>query len=371
MLRKVLQWFGLLCLLALVGGSLAALLVVKDRIRVEVALDRPANGPDPLALVRDDVATLQRDLAELRSGLAAGFEQLGKALDERAEERHAALLALKPELAAAQQTLARQAAALEGVAARAAALEVQIAALAARPTEITPAPAPAPAPVQQPAAPPAAPPGPTPQPNDPPPATPPAPKKPNFLSFSVPQTKFQFTEPQDYVLVPELCRVGFDAKSTLHDFTGVTTRVSGRFRADFDDPRGAWTGEVACEAKSLATGVEGRDTNLREYLDTEHQPQIRFELAGFEPGTLDVEAQKVGGTVVGRMTIRGKTHDVRMPVQVSVDASRRVVVEGQMPLKLSDYGVEVPSQLGGAITMEDEVKVWIALRARMQQGGTK
>ena len=39
--------------------------------------------------------------------------------------------------------------------------------------------------------------------------------------------------------------------------------------------------------------------------------------------------------------------------------------------KLSDYEVQVPSQLGGTITMQDEVKVWIALRARIQLGASK
>ena len=46
-----------------------------------------------------------------------------------------------------------------------------------------------------------------------------------------------------------------------------------------------------------------------------------------------------------------------------VDEARRVVVEGEAPLRLTDYGVPVPSKLG-LIGMEDEVKIWIALRAR-------
>jgi hypothetical protein len=46
-----------------------------------------------------------------------------------------------------------------------------------------------------------------------------------------------------------------------------------------------------------------------------------------------------------------------------VDDSKRVIVEGEMPLKLSDYGVPVPSQLG-LINMQDEVKIWVALQAR-------
>lgn len=71
------------------------------------------------------------------------------------------------------------------------------------------------------------------------------------------------------------------------------------------------------------------------------------------------------------MTIRGQNRDVAMPVRFALDPQQRLVVEGQMPLKLSDYGVAVPSQLGGAITMQDQVTVWIALRARPQAKGGK
>jgi hypothetical protein len=52
-----------------------------------------------------------------------------------------------------------------------------------------------------------------------------------------------------------------------------------------------------------------------------------------------------------------------MPVRLAVDASRRLVIEGEMALRLTDHGIEVPSKLG-LISMQDEVKVWIALRAR-------
>jgi polyisoprenoid-binding protein YceI len=70
------------------------------------------------------------------------------------------------------------------------------------------------------------------------------------------------------------------------------------------------------------------------------------------------------------MTIRGQSRPFAMPVAVEVDAQKRVVVTGQAPLKLSDYGVPVPSQLG-LINMQDEVVVWIALRARAAAGGKK
>ena len=385
--RKLLQWLGVLLVLGLLGASVGGLMVLKDRIRLVVQLDAAAQGPDPLALLRDDLQVLQRELAELRTALGGNFERLGGALEERAEARHAEVLTIGQNLAAVLSATTGQAAVLAGLGTQLTAVERRLAGLGdtlalvaaqlpAGVGMVAPAQGGEAAAKDQPVAPPPSaapvePAVPVPTPAVTPPIATPAKKK--FLSFSVPETKFQFTEAQDYVLAADLCRVGFDAKSTLHDFTGVSTKVAGQFRADFDDPAGAWTGAVTCDVKGLATGVEGRDTGMFEHLDAEHHPQLRFTIAHFAPTRVDAAAMTAEGTVHGQMTIRGKTRDVQMPVKVSVDPGKRVVVEGQMPLKLSDYEIPVPSQLGGAIAMQDEVSVWIALRARPQAstGGAK
>lgn len=394
MASKLLQWIGVAAVLGLLAAAIGGLLLVKDRLTVVVQAGAAPTGPDPLALLRDDVQTLQREFGELRTQLGGNFERLGAALEERAVARHAELLEVARE--GKQRQAADLGATNPGVAEQLVRMQAQLDAiervlLAARNRpldggavdDVPGAPAVAEPVVgkdpgqaaQNPAA-------------QTPAAEPPVSEKPaaaapraaetapparsgSFLSFSVPETKFQFDQPQTYVLVSDLCRVGFDAKSTLHDFTGVTGKVAGRFTADFDDPAGAWSGEVTCDAGTLSTGVDGRDSNMWEYLDAAHHAQIRFELGRFEATKVDVAARTAVGTLHGKMTIRGKTHDVSMPITVATDSSLRVQIEGQMPLKLSDYEVPVPSQLGGTITMEDEVKVWIALRARVQVGAVK
>ena len=123
---------------------------------------------------------------------------------------------------------------------------------------------------------------------------------------------------------------------------------------------------------SRVHGVDGRDSNMWEYLDTKTHAAIEFTIRKFVPaaGGVDVTKQTAKGEIAGTMTIRGKTREVRMPVTLEVDAQKRLIVKGEMPLKLSDYEVPVPSQLG-VINMQDEVKVWVALRARVTAGGRK
>jgi polyisoprenoid-binding protein YceI len=384
-LAVVLQWCGALGLCGAVALTVGGFAVLKDRVRIVVQDDQKPTGPDPVALLRDEVASLQRALDELRAVQATQAEQLGQALDERAAARHAEVL---QKVQAAQASGAQAAAAEERQAANQRQIVQQIAALRnevlalhtalpdAAPSAAmtnpalppTPEPVVAPQPTNQtPAVQPATEPAANPQPT----TEPPAPPTRAFLSFRLPETKAQFTDPQDYTLVPDLCRVGFDAKSTLHDFTGVTTQVTGAFHADFRSTPDAWTGSVQAAAAQLATGVDGRDEGLRERLATTQHPQITFAITGFTAEAVDAAQRTARGTVRGTMTIRGQARDVAMPVRFALDPQQRLVVEGQMPLKLSDYGVPVPSQLGGAITMQDQVTVWIALRARPQAKGGK
>jgi polyisoprenoid-binding protein YceI len=197
-----------------------------------------------------------------------------------------------------------------------------------------------------------------------PPAASTAPTK-GFLTFDLPSRGLSFSGPQHYRILPSLSRVGFDAKSTLHDFTGVTSKLQGDLFADLAATTPVWRGRVSCDAATLNTGVEGRDEGLRDHLATARHPRIEFELKEFvaAPGGVDVDKRRVKGVVSGQMTIRGKTRPLSMPVEISVDESQRLVIAGQTTLALTDYGVPVPSQLG-LISMQDQVKVWISLRAR-------
>ena len=373
MTRTVLAVVGGLAVIGLLAAAGFGLALVKDRITLVVQAEADANAPSPTALLRDDVAALRSQVEALQQALATNFEQLGTALDENSRQRHeelrAALGAVSADSQRARQDGSVLAKALAELRAAVDSLQVRAVpeqpAVANVPTEVPVAAAegaPPVAPTEE-----VADPAPTPAPEAP--AA--QPKRTGFLSFSLPTSTFRFGDAQDFALVPELSRVGFDAKSTLHDFTGVTTKVWGDFRADLDDPAGAWTGRVACKAATLVTGIDGRDENLREHLATAEHPDIVFTIVRFEPARIEADKEQVAGVVHGQMTIRGVTKDVQMPIEVKVDASKRLVIEGQMPLLLSDYKVPVPSQLGGAITMQDEVKVWIALRARARVGGTK
>jgi polyisoprenoid-binding protein YceI len=357
---KLLRAIGLIAILACFGGSIAALAVVKDRVHVTVQSEADAlqRGPDPIDLARADIAELKGDLTALGDGLG---EQLGKlhgalsdAADERARgvqteldlvrrqvaELQAQVEALRRESAGARDQLALAAllaAPVPEPTASGAAPDVAAASAALEPP--TPAAAPEAASAQ------------------------PVQEKRGFLSFKLPSHAFSFEGRQRWAIVPSLSRAGFDAKSTLHDFSGVTQQIEGDLVADLAQPEQGCSGEVRVQSKTLDTGLADRDAEMRKHLDVDAYPTLRFRLSSFTPRAVDKGALTVVGTAQGTLSIHGVERPVAMPVRISVDASKRLAIEGETRIVMSQFGVDPPSKLG-MIKVEDEVKIWIALRAR-------
>ena len=375
MASKLLQGVGVLALIALVGGSFAALAVVQSRLHITVEDEEDAaqRGPDPIALLTADVAATRDDVRTLGEGVGTQMQALHDALEGAADAREARLAAevaqLRRELAALQMRLDQNAAELassrtkvnEALTKLGRGLQDLAAAVAedaAQPVavELVELPPPAVAPVET--APVAA----APLEPAPAPEAEPAPKK-GFLSFKLPSQGFAFDQRQRFAIVPSLSRIGFDAKSTLHDFSGVTTAIEGELTANLAKPGEGCGGAVRAKTASLDTGLADRDEAMREILEPAKFPELRFDWSAFQATSVDAAAQKLSGVAVGRLTIHGVAREIAMPVTVAVDASKRLAIDGQTRVKMSDFGVRPPSKLG-LISVEDEATLWIALRAR-------
>lgn len=359
---RLVRWAPTLAGLALVGVGFGALGVAQSQVEITVRPpEAPAEGPDPLALLRDDVATLQADLSALSKGLGTNLEQLARGLDRASAERDDEQARQLTKLQQRLRTLERaENARAQRLAQQLAALRAELAQRGAAPvaSEETPlAQAPAPEPSPEPASEPELEAASEPEPE-------PAPKqKRGLFSFKLAGGGPDFAQRQRYQVIASLSRVGFDAKSTLHDFSGVTSKVRGWLTTRLTGDDAHARGHVEAEVAGLKTGVEGRDEEMLKRLDAKTHPKIVFELSRLEAKQSDAKARTYSGLAHGAFQIHGKRKEVRVPVQIEVDRSRRLVAKGEVGLKLTDFGIEPPS-VAGAINMENEIKVWLSLRLR-------
>jgi polyisoprenoid-binding protein YceI len=360
------RWTSGIGWMALAGFAAGGLLALSRFGRLlETRADQAAVVEADLSLLAEDVRALRGDIEGLAQSIAQGLEELHDALSAAADERErgtrADINVLRAELEASAERGRELAAALSGLEARpqveplggsdepATGAEQAAGGARAAPSASVADQEPGPA-----------------EPEPPEQATAPAPRATrSFLSFELPSESLRVDERQRFEIAAGLSRVGFDAKSTLHDFSGVSEDVRGELTVCLARPSDGPSGSVAILARSLDTRNPDRDAEMRALLDVEREPAIEFRIERFssDAGGIELVGQSLAGTVHGEMTIKGCTRPFQMPVRLALDESRRLVVEGEAPLALSAFGVEAPSKLG-VISMQDEVRIWIALRAR-------
>jgi polyisoprenoid-binding protein YceI len=152
--------------------------------------------------------------------------------------------------------------------------------------------------------------------------------------------------------------LSFTGHSTLGDFVGTTTAVSGGVtgNAELANARG-W---VEAPITTLSTGNGLRDRDLRAAMDVAKYPTMRFELAGVTVGS-PAASDTVTGALRGALTIHGVTRDVTIPATL-IAAADTIDVSGKFPVDLADYKVDGLTRLFGALRVRRNIEVRFHVR---------
>lgn len=144
----------------------------------------------------------------------------------------------------------------------------------------------------------------------------------------------------------------FHATSRLVNADGRFHRFGGNVSVDPGDPTTARV-SVTVEAASIDTANAKRDNHLRssDFFWAERYPTIVFE-------SVSADRDAGGVAVLGRLTIRGVTRDIRVPATVEVSPDG-FVARGQFDLKRSDYDMTYQSRLN---PVGDVVRVTFVFR---------
>ena len=150
-----------------------------------------------------------------------------------------------------------------------------------------------------------------------------------------------------YALVPAQSRVWFDASATMGRFQGVAQQVSGW--ADVTDTvaYGGTRGQIDVGAGSFRTGVALRNQHLRNEMEVERHPFVRFILEGSTPG-------EAGALVLrGRLVVKDRSTSVTIRARAA-RANGDVVLDGELPTKFTELGMRPPTRMGGLTRVRDD-----------------
>ena len=153
--------------------------------------------------------------------------------------------------------------------------------------------------------------------------------------------------------------LSFTGHSTVGDFVGTTTAVSGGVtgNAELANARG-W---VEAPITTLSTGNRLRDRDLRATMDVANYPTMRFELAGVTVESPSARSDTVTGALRGALTIRGVTRNVAIPATL-IAAGDTIDVSGAFPVDLGDYQVGGLTRLFGTLRVQHKIDVRFRVR---------
>jgi polyisoprenoid-binding protein YceI len=153
-------------------------------------------------------------------------------------------------------------------------------------------------------------------------------------------------------------RAVFYATSTITDFQGVTTVLRGRTEAapSLRAARGSFEFDVA----TLATGNTTRDRHMREALEADSLPVLRFRVDSVSVRA--VRADTAETVLQGALTVHGVTRAVPIPARIE-HRGDTLRVQAYTTLRLGDYGIRKNlSRALGAVKVGQEVTISVEAR---------
>ena len=159
--------------------------------------------------------------------------------------------------------------------------------------------------------------------------------------------------------------VKINGTSTVHEWEMSGSQIDGKIEMPADLTTNAtvegWknaatpTVTVSIPVKSIKSEHSKMDSIMADALKADKFPAIKYELlkiALVKPGT---STFVVGSH--GKLTIAGVTKEVDMNVTATRGTDNRLAISGELPIKMTDYGIKPPTAMLGTIKAGDAVKV--------------
>lgn len=147
--------------------------------------------------------------------------------------------------------------------------------------------------------------------------------------------------------------------SNIHDWTMQTTAISGEAQVALagKDLKGVNALSFSTAAKNLKGKEDLLNTRAHKAMKADKFPTIAFKL-----NSATVSGDIVKGT--GALTIAGVTKEVAVQGKATENADGSVSIAGSRKIKMSEYGIQPPSFMLGALKVADEINVIYNLKLK-------
>jgi polyisoprenoid-binding protein YceI len=170
----------------------------------------------------------------------------------------------------------------------------------------------------------------------------------------------------EFVIVPEQSQLRYHGHAFLHNFTGVSNRVSGKIRGNPRRLEETAAVELRAEAASFDTGIKDRDRNAAQAVSADRFPEIVFVSERVQvKSQQEVPNYRLPVIIAGKLTLNGQTRPIEAPVTLGFNPQDLTMsAEGAFPVKMSDFGVKLPGFL--FLSVQDQFEIDFKITARLQ-----
>lgn len=142
--------------------------------------------------------------------------------------------------------------------------------------------------------------------------------------------------------------------SSVHDWEIEITEFDCKASIAIDENKGASVSgvNVTCEVKDVKAENKIMTNKTYKALDGDDHPQISFKATD----TAKATSGSASG-IKGKLTIAGQSKDVTLPFTLTTENESTVKVSGKIPVKMSDFKIDPPTAMMGALKTADDIEI--------------
>jgi polyisoprenoid-binding protein YceI len=178
-----------------------------------------------------------------------------------------------------------------------------------------------------------------------------------YIALSILTATFSIvaTAQQDFILDKENSELTVSGTSNLHDWEMVAETFSGETSITMDEGNITEISSVyfTCAVADILSDKRIMNNKAHDALKEKKHPEIKFQMnrgnaAKLADGKIDL---------TGTLTIAGKPKTVNVTSDYQLDSGNKLSVMGEVTLKMTDFGIEPPTAMFGAVETDDKVTV--------------
>lgn len=150
--------------------------------------------------------------------------------------------------------------------------------------------------------------------------------------------------------------------SNLHNWSMevVTSNCVAEFDIEGVQLKNITNVDFTCKSKDIRSNNNLMDRKTYEAIRAERFPEINFTL--LSSNGLVSAGREFNGTLKGNLTVAGTAREIVVPFEGILNNDNTISVEGSVELKMSDFKIDPPTALLGALKTGDLITITFSLK---------